>query len=113
VVRGTKGAFFSSAAVAGSLRLKVGAAAEWACASHVPQVLSARCGRMIEAASSGFLVLRAANVCMYVLREASQGVPLYLDPGTPAFASSSIAHRDFCAPLYTAIMTACQQPSHE
>jgi hypothetical protein len=30
-------------------------------------------------ASSGCLVLRGANVCMYVLREASQGVPLFLD----------------------------------
>ena len=28
------------------------------------------------------LVLRGANVCMYVLREASQGVPLYLDVNT-------------------------------
>jgi hypothetical protein len=27
-------------------------------------------------------VLRGANVCMYVLREASQGVPLYLDVNT-------------------------------
>ena len=32
-----------------------------------------------DADGGGCLVLRGANVCMYVLREASQGVPLYLD----------------------------------
>jgi Eco57I restriction-modification methylase len=34
------------------------------------------------------LVLRGANVCMYVLREASQGVPLYLDAN--AFQSAKV-----------------------
>jgi hypothetical protein len=32
-----------------------------------------------DGGNGGCLVLRGANVCMYVLREASQGVPLYLD----------------------------------
>jgi type I restriction-modification system DNA methylase subunit len=32
-----------------------------------------------DAGGTGRLVLRGANICMYVVREASQGLPLYLD----------------------------------